>query len=448
MQGYLDVITEAQYSQKRECGALVLACQSQISSCIGAIPVCSCKRGWMVFRINAALRVALCCLPIPLCCSLTVSHIDHDCQGKFLHGVASGDPLSNAIVVWTRLTPEKTTAWANPLGWSVWEAATEPGDAHGKLVAAGGAWANASRDFTVKVDVVDEGLMPGVEYVYQFQCGRVASPMGRFHLPPASPHHIEKLTYAVFSCSNWGWGYFTAYAAAAAARQLDFWLHLGDFIYEIGDSDYPNKEQQVRGGLVPTHALLSLQDYRERYALYRTDVSLQRLSAHAPAITIWDDHEIANNAWVQGAQRHYPHQGAYADRVRNAMQAYHEWMPTRTDPAMEDPPYMKWRRFEFGDLASMMVLETRVLNRKHGASVDGQVIRDHVKKLLKVHDYPHPDTWPGSRLDVELQAVANLSKRQSMAPESHILGTEQMEWMELEMLSSVKKGITWQLLAQ
>mmetsp|Transcript_11000 Transcript_11000/g.19919 ORF Transcript_11000/g.19919 Transcript_11000/m.19919 type:complete len:661 (-) Transcript_11000:80-2062(-) len=416
----------------------------------------------MAFRINAAWQqVALLVLPaLPhLCSSLTLQHgsahsatyagSEHGCQGKFLHGVASGDPLSNAIVVWTRLTPEASTAWSNPLSWSIWEASPDSGDSSpdGTLIASGGAWANATTDFTVKVDVVDEGLQPGVEYVYQFQCGNTASPIGRFHLPPAAPKHMEKLKYAIFSCSNWGWGHFTAYGAAAASHDLDFWLHLGDFIYESGDA-YPPPEEVIRGGLEPQHDLVSLQDYRQRLALYRTDPSLQLLSSKAPSITIWDDHEIVNNAWARGGSRHYPHQGSFADRVRNAMQAYHEWMPTRKDPTMEDPPYMKWRRFDFGDLATMLVLETRLLHRMHGSSVDTQVITDHVNKLLKVHDYPPPDTWHDSELDKELQAVAKMSRKQSMAPDSRILGTEQMEWMELEMQESVREGITWQLLAQ
>ena len=130
---------------------------------------------------------------------------------------------------------------------------------------------------------------------------------------------MPELRYATFSCSNWGWGYFNAYDAASKL-DLDFWMHLGDFIYEYGvDSHYPSPRQAVRyapspGGLQPPHEIVTLDDYRKRYALYRQDEGLKALSASAALIAVWDDHEIANNPWVSGAQNHQPNEGNWDDR--------------------------------------------------------------------------------------------------------------------------------------
>eukprot|EP00929_Paragymnodinium_shiwhaense_P123402 TRINITY_DN9722_c0_g1_i16.p1 TRINITY_DN9722_c0_g1~~TRINITY_DN9722_c0_g1_i16.p1 ORF type:complete len:251 (+),score=32.09 TRINITY_DN9722_c0_g1_i16:325-1077(+) len=173
----------------------------------------------------------------------------------------------------------------------------------------------------------------GVWYNYAFSCGTAQSTVGRFRLPPPGDQSLESLRYATFSCSNWAWGYFAAYGVAAALAEndkLDFWLHLGDFIYEYGADYYPKPQDAVRLGLEPTHEIVSLEDYRLRFSLYRADSELQRLSAAAPLISVMDDHEVANDAWVYGAKNHQPKiEGPWAERRDAAFRAYHEWMPTR-----------------------------------------------------------------------------------------------------------------------
>eukprot|EP00929_Paragymnodinium_shiwhaense_P123400 TRINITY_DN9722_c0_g1_i10.p1 TRINITY_DN9722_c0_g1~~TRINITY_DN9722_c0_g1_i10.p1 ORF type:complete len:288 (+),score=41.37 TRINITY_DN9722_c0_g1_i10:325-1188(+) len=205
----------------------------------------------------------------------------------------------------------------------------------------------------------------GVWYNYAFSCGTAQSTVGRFRLPPPGDQSLESLRYATFSCSNWAWGYFAAYGVAAALAEndkLDFWLHLGDFIYEYGADYYPKPQDAVRLGLEPTHEIVSLEDYRLRFSLYRADSELQRLSAAAPLISVMDDHEVANDAWVYGAKNHQPKiEGPWAERRDAAFRAYHEWMPTRVflQEGRSKPASLGMRSFEFGNLATLLTLETR-----------------------------------------------------------------------------------------
>mmetsp|Transcript_57539 Transcript_57539/g.136872 ORF Transcript_57539/g.136872 Transcript_57539/m.136872 type:complete len:645 (-) Transcript_57539:117-2051(-) len=404
----------------------------------------------MALRVNAAVPMQapwyslllLCC--VCLSDALAVLREQRDaCQGDFLHGVASGDPLSNAIILWTRVTPSQSSVGSLPVTWHVWEVDSDPQSP----VAEGSFDTNASRDFTVKVDV-DKGLTAGVHYAYQFACGGSTSPVGKFRLPPAAPNSLDKLTYAIFSCANWGWGHFTAYSAASTVEGLDFWLHLGDFIYESGEDYYPSPTVRVRDGLMPKHEVVTLEDYRQRYALHRSDHDLQRLSAKAPSISIWDDHEVANNAWINGAAGHQPaFEGNYSFRRHAGMQAYHEWMPTRQDSDV-DVALMKWRKFEFGNLATILALETRMLNRHESSPMSRGALQDRIGKLLELHNYPDPSSWSGSDFEKELRAIATVVEQESLHPDRTILGQEQLEWVGAQMRDSVQKGTSWQLLSQ
>lgn len=211
-----------------------------------------------------------------------------------------------------------------------WRVSTNALDLTGGLLSPpnGTAEATLDTDFTIKVDV--KGLAQGQTYYYAFYAGAVArSPVGRFRVPLEWRTPLAELRYAIFSCSNWGWGYFNAYDAASRL-DLDFWMHLGDFIYEYGvDDHYPSPTTAVRyapapGGLQPDHEIVTLDDYRKRYALYREDEALQALSASAPLIAVWDDHEIANNPWVGGAQNHQPDkEGGWDERKAAAVSQPH-----------------------------------------------------------------------------------------------------------------------------
>ena len=288
----------------------------------------------------------------------------------FLHGVASGDPDEEGAVLWTRISHRfSPSVQSRRVRWTVYR-----NEDLADVLATGIATASADSDWTCKVVVT--GLAASTKYRYRFAAsegdGPSLSPMGTFKTLPAPGAHVERMRYAAFSCSNYGWGYFNAYNHAAKNLDLDFWLHLGDYYYEYGAEHYPSRSEAVRSiGLEPQHECLTLEDYRKRHATYRADPDLQDLSASAAAITIWDDHEVANNQWGThdafgtwhgGAENHDPKtEGSFLQRKRAAIQAYHEWLPTRT-AAFGEKGYVGeryFRKFHFGDLADLLILETR-----------------------------------------------------------------------------------------
>eukprot|EP00439_Symbiodinium_sp_Y106_P033234 s6607_g3.t7 len=319
--------------------------------------------------------------------------------GHFLHGVASGDPLADAIVLWTRFTPMRPAEEkAYKVRWLLWASPASPGERH---ELAGEAAAAEEFDFTVKVDV--SGLRPGSLYTYRFECGQAKSPQGEFRLPLPPSQPMARLSYAVFSCANRGFGNFRAYAAAVDRSRelqapLDFWLHLGDYIYEYGDMRYPEPSETVLPGLQPSEELVNLQQYRQRHAHYRLDPDLQLLSASAPMISIWDDHEVANDDFKDGAENHRSEtQGAFEARKLAALRAYHEWLPTRVDFDLRNAsaaPWMRWRRFDFGSLATLLMLETRLLARTKQARRE-QSVRAEIAAVLNGAWALSPSAWPG-----------------------------------------------------
>lgn len=261
----------------------------------------------------------------------------------FVHGVASGDPLSDRVILWTRVSA--------PDGQPVtvqYRVATDP--ALTVLVQTGATITDASRDHTVKIDVA--GLEPGRTYYYRFSVGAIQSPVGRTRTLPVGP--VDRLRIAVASCASLAHGYFNAYARIAERQDLDLVVHLGDYIYEYGDGDYGSLR-----GYEPAHEILSLADYRQRHAQYKREPELQALHRQHPVIAIWDDHEFANNAWAGGAENHQPDtEGDWATRVAAALQAYYEWMPTRVPDAND--LRRNNRSFALGDLADLYMLEERV----------------------------------------------------------------------------------------
>ncbi len=278
---------------------------------------------------------------------------------SFSHGVASGDPLADRVVLWTRLTPDDAAA-ASPLavGWMIAE-----DEAFAKVVARGRAATGPERDYTVKVDV--DGLQPGRDYWYAFQAGS-RSPVGRTRTLPRGP--VERLALAFVTCSLYPNGYFNAFDHIARSEHLDAVVELGDYIYEYGakPEDYGMENGRRLGRIPePAHDLLTLADYRIRYAQHRRDPDLQAAHARAPWISVWDDHEVANDSWRGGAENHDEKtQGAFDLRRDAAMRAYFEWMPIR-EPAPGRPPEEIYRSFDFGDLASLTMLETRLTARSY-----------------------------------------------------------------------------------
>ncbi|MEU3435341.1 alkaline phosphatase D family protein [Streptomyces sp. NPDC006863] len=286
----------------------------------------------------------------------------------FIHGVASGDPLPDGVLLWTRVTPEpgaEPGSGAGPDTPVRWEVAEDREFA--RIAANGVTVASAASDHTVKADV--RGLRPATAYYFRFTAGDgVRSAVGRTRTAPAADATTAGLRFGVVSCANWEAGWFSAYRHLAARPDLDAVLHLGDYLYEYGTGEYTTRGTAVREHR-PAHEILDLADYRTRHGHYKTDDDLQALHAAHPVIAIWDDHEFANDAWSGGAQNHTPEtEGAWRQRVAAAKQAYFEWMPVRA--STEGTVY---RRLRFGRLADLHLLDLRSFRSEQASVGSGKV---------------------------------------------------------------------------
>ncbi|MFH9572800.1 alkaline phosphatase D family protein [Streptomyces sp. NPDC017454] len=285
----------------------------------------------------------------------------------FLHGVASGDPLPDGVLLWTRVTPTPESipgSGAGPDTEVSWVVATDK--AFTNIVTKGSTTATAASDHTVKADI--RGLSPATDYWFRFSAGPTDSPAARTRTAPAADAAVAGLRFGVVSCSNWEAGHFSSYRHLAARGDLDAWLHLGDYIYEYGTGEYGTRDTVVRPH-APAHEILTLADYRTRHGRYKTDPDLQALHAAAPVVAIWDDHEIANDTWSGGAGNHTEGaEGTWAARQADAKRAYFEWMPVR--PAIAGTTY---RRLRFGKLADLSLLDLRSFRSQQVALGDGEV---------------------------------------------------------------------------
>ncbi|CAL9424619.1 alkaline phosphatase D family protein [Streptomyces sp. enrichment culture] len=290
-----------------------------------------------------------------------------DAAPAFLHGVASGDPLPDGILLWTRVTPVPDAIPGSGTGPDTevsWVVATDK--ALTNVVAKGSVTATAASDHTVKADV--RGLAPATDYWFRFSAGPTDSPVARTRTAPAHDAAVPGLRFGVVSCANWEAGYFSPYRHLAARGDLDAWLHLGDYIYEYGTGEYGTRDTVVRPH-APAHEILTLADYRIRHGRYKTDPDLQALHAAAPVVAIWDDHEIANDTWSGGAENHTEGaEGSWAARQSAAKRAYFEWMPVR--PAIAGTTY---RRLRFGKLVDLSLLDLRTFRSQQAALGDGEV---------------------------------------------------------------------------
>lgn len=279
----------------------------------------------------------------------------------FGYGVASGDPLADRVILWTHA---KIPGSSNSVGLT-WQVASD--SAFAVVLKTGRLAATEETGFTAKVDVT--GLSAGSTYFYRFtDDAGVVSTVGTTRTLPASTATSVKL--AVFSCTLFSAGYFNAYDAAAKS-DAQYAIHLGDYIYEYGSDPAKFGNTNIDGvttavtlGRVtsPANDIVSLSDYRTRYALYKSDANLQALHAKMPWITVWDDHEFANNAYMSGAENHNTAtQGDWITRKNNAAKAYHEWLPIRTPDSAN---LLKiYRSFDFGNLLSLHMLDTRIEGR-------------------------------------------------------------------------------------
>lgn len=287
----------------------------------------------------------------------------------FLHGVASGDPLPDRVIIWTRVSGQTGPVEVR------WTVARDLDMAD--VVRTGTAVADSNRDHTVKVDVT--GLAAGSWYYYRFDALGACSLVGRTKTAPSAGQRVERLRFGVVACSSYQHGYFNAYACLAERDDLDAVFHLGDYIYEYAPSGTYGEFRDHE----PPVETVTLAEYRVRHGQYRLDPDLRRLSQLVPMITTWDDHESANNSWPGGAENHDPAtQGDWATRMAAAQRAYDEWMPIRvTDPAII------YRALPYGDLLDVVVLDTRLEGRDQevgqlGATILEPQISDPDRKLI------------------------------------------------------------------
>ncbi|WP_227714104.1 alkaline phosphatase D family protein [Marinobacter sp. 1-4A] len=333
---------------------------------------------------------------------------------EFSHGVASGDPLADGVVLWTRVVPNKEFEKAVSVAWEV---ATDSGFEN--LIHSGTAEARNAHDFTVKVDV--RGLTSGQTYYYRFRTSDSQSPVGKtLTLPEGS---VDSVRLAVVSCANYPAGYFNVYREISKRDDLDAVVHLGDYIYEYSSEagSYAAADAAALGRTFPADndvELITLKDYRRRYDIYRSDADLQALHEKVPFIVVWDDHEVANDAWQNGAENHNADEGDYGTRKLEALQAYFEWMPIR--PVFEGNDEAIFRTFRFGDLVDLHMLDTRHMGRD---------------EPLNYLDYFSSD---GSLNQAQFIADVGSQSRT-------LLGAEQLLWLQSSMGYSTAK---WQVLGQ
>jgi alkaline phosphatase D len=327
---------------------------------------------------------------------------------EFKHGVASGDPLTDRVIIWTRITPNSPGTVR-----AIWEVATD--NQFANIVRTGEFSTSDAQDYTIKVDVT--GLNAGTVYFYRFNVGSKRSVSGRTKTLPTGS--VSRVKLAVVSCSNYPAGFFNVYADIAKLSDVDAVLHLGDYIYEYSSVGYASSNSAALNRISdPANEILSLADYRKRYAQYRSDIDLQALHAAMPMIAIWDDHEIANDTYRTGAENHEPAtEGSFDARRNAAIQAYYEWLPIRQqNPNAIDQIY---RTFSFGNLVALHMLDTR------------QVARE---KQLTYASYFSASGFNGAQFTSD---VGNANRQ--------LMGTTQTAWLQAQMTAS---SATWQVLGQ
>ena len=329
-------------------------------------------------------------------------------QVNFEHGVASGDPLQDRVILWTRLTPNDSSARLQV----TWEIALD--DQFKQIIKTDKVTTAKAQDFTVKVDATN--LKPDQRYFYRFSFGNKFSPVGQTKTLPINP---SKVSFAVCSCANFPAGYFYVYREMAK-QDVDVVIHLGDYIYEYGQGGYATEDAVKLGRTLAAdnnQEIIKLDDYRKRYALYRKDKDLQTLHHRHPFIVIWDDHELANDTWRDGAENHQASEGAFLDRKLAALQAYFEWMPIR--PISANDHLNIYRQFDFGSLVQLTMLDTRILARD---------------KQLEYTDYITASGMDFQRFQTDL---TNQNRT--------LMGYTQREWLQQKLAQS---KATWNVLGQ
>lgn len=314
----------------------------------------------------------------------------------FYHGVASGDPLSDRVILWTRVTPDSTVFSTDSIQVN-WRVATDT--AMSSIVTSGSSFTNAAKDWTFKVDVT--GLSADGCYYYDFYALNNYSIIGRTFTAPVGD--VDSLRFAVVSCSNYEHGYFNSYARLLQRNDFSAVLHLGDYIYEYETGGYSANISGREND--PANEIISLTDYRVRHSHYKLDNDLRLLHQQYPFITVWDDHESANDSYKDGAENHSEGpEGLWVDRKAYSMQAYHEWMPIRT--ALGSGSI--YRTIEYGDLIKFYMCDTRLEGRTEQAAGSN----DSTRSILGSTQF----NWLTNELDNSSSQWNILGQQVMMAP--------------------------------
>lgn len=349
-------------------------------------------------------------------------------KGKvtFPYGVAAGDPYPDSAILWTHPVPEDEQTKL-PVCLRYQTSKSKDDWSKENLVDDSYAWTTSEVDYSFKVETV--GLSPKTTYYYRFfSCHdhALVSPVGSFKsIPDYDDADVDSLKLAVFSCSNLPFGYFNAYRAAAARRNADYFVHVGDYIYEArGDGQKVAGENTYGDGRAldrvpaPDHEIVSLEDYRLRYGSYRKDKDLQTLHQEMAFFGIWDDHEVADNSYNHGtADGNNTETGAvrgvrFTERKLAAVKAYYEWMPIRQVDTTDS--LRIWRSFRYGKLADLFMLDTRNFDRD----------------LTDLY-------WNTQ----QVAAISNDTDRS-------LMGGKQEQWLYRNMINSQQRGAIWKVVSQ
>ena len=327
----------------------------------------------------------------------------------FNHGVASGDPLSDRVILWTRVTPEKPGPVAVNLEISTNKDFTS-------VVFSKTLRTNSLSDYTIKYDFSIKNILhSGDTFFYRFNSQGSMSDVGK---TKTLATEINKIKLGVFSCSNFPAGFFNAYQAAAEKSELDLWLHLGDYLYEYPMGGYGTTNAERLGRVPsPSHEMITLSDYRMRHAQYKLDEGSKALHKNAPLVAIWDDHEFANDTWKKGAKNHSidGSEGDFFSRRAAAIRAYHEWMPIRE----QQNKRKIFREFKVGKFIQLLMLDTRQFQRD---------------RQIQPKDYLSESGFNQASFYSDL----NSTKR-------NLLGAEQLAWIKNKVSS---ENFDWTILGQ
>jgi len=318
----------------------------------------------------------------------------------FNHGVASGDPLSDRVILWTRVTPQQ----AGPVRVIL---EVSKNKSFSSIVFSQKLQTSSLSDYTIKYDFLAKKYCDSDKgFFYRFRAGNAISEIGK---SKTFSENTISAKIGIFSCSNFPAGYFNAYQAAAEKDGLDLWLHLGDYLYEYPMGGYATDKAKRLGRVPePLHEMISLSDYRLRHAQYKQDQGSKALHKHAPLIAVWDDHEFSNDAWKRGAENHSEDgsEGDFYARRSAAIKAYYEWMPIRE----QQNKRRIFREFKIGKLIHLIMLDTRQFGRD---------------KQIQPKNYLTKSGFNQAKFYNDL----NSANRE-------LLGAEQLDWIESKIINS------------